>query len=87
MLTQAGHRERDVRGATTASDVEVIDEERQSQFVELVDDERVGEATREGHQMIGRDRSGDSDPHGYSNESRQAAPARHRRHPTRRYRT
>ena len=42
---------------------QVVDEEGQRDLVELLDDERVGEAAREGHQVVGGDGSGDGDPH------------------------
>ena len=40
---------------------QVVDEEGQRDLVQLLDDERVGEAAREGHQVVGGDGAGDSD--------------------------
>src|SRR5699024_8357910 len=40
-----------------------VREEAHGYLVELVDDERVGEATREGHEAVGGDGSGDGDGH------------------------
>ena len=40
---------------------QVVREEGQRDLVELLDDERVGEPAREGHQVVGGDGSGDGD--------------------------
>src|SRR5690606_20877641 len=61
---QAGHAETDVRGDAAAPDLQVVDEEGQRHPVHLVGHELVAEPTGEGHQMIGRDRTGYGDAHG-----------------------
>ena len=61
---QTAHAERDVGGDTTPTDLEFVDQEGQRDLVQLVGDERVGEPTREGHEVIGRDGPGDEDSHG-----------------------
>ena len=60
---ELGHAERDVGGHPAPADLEVVDQERQRDLVELLDDELVGEPAREGHQVVGRDRTGDGDLH------------------------
>ena len=62
-LTEVGHAEGDVRRDPAAADLELVREEAHRDLVELVDDERVGEATREGHEVVGGDGSGDGDGH------------------------
>ena len=62
-MPELGECERDVGAAPTAADVEVLDQERQRDLVELVGHERVGELAREGHEVIGGDRSGDGEVH------------------------
>ena len=57
-----------------AADLEVVDEEGQGDLVELLDDERVGEPAREGHQVVGGDGAGDGDLH-----ARRTYPAARRR--------
>ena len=47
-----------------AADLQVVGEEGQRDLVELLDDEGVGEAAPEGHQVVGRDGPGDRDLHG-----------------------
>ncbi len=61
---QATESEGHVGGHAASPDLEVVDEERQGDLVELVDDEGVGELPTEGHQMVGRDGSGDQQGHG-----------------------
>src|SRR5205085_2074846 len=58
------HAEGDVRGDPAPPDREVVDEERQRHLVQLVGQELLGEAAREMHQVIGRNRTGDDDLHG-----------------------
>ena len=50
--TQVAQAEADVGGAAAAPDVQVLDQERHRQLVELVDDEGVGEPARERHQVV-----------------------------------
>ena len=56
--------ERDVGRAAAPAHLEVVDQERQRDLVELVDDERVGELAGEGHQVVGGDGTGDDERHG-----------------------
>ena len=60
---QVAEAEADVGGAPAASYLEVLDEEGHRQLVELVDHQAVGELAREGHQVVGRDRSGYEEGH------------------------
>ena len=60
---QVAEAEADVGGAAAAAYLEVLDEERHRQLVELVDHQAVGELAREGHQVVGRDGSGDEEGH------------------------
>src|SRR6202021_3957187 len=53
----------DVPGHAAAPDLQVADEERDRDLVQLLGDQRVGELAAEGQQVIGRDRPGDSYPH------------------------
>jgi hypothetical protein len=55
--------ERDVGRDPAAPHLEVLDQERQRELVELVHDQRVGEAPRERHQVVGGDRTGDEQRH------------------------
>jgi hypothetical protein len=78
-MTEARHAEGDVRGDATTADVQVVDEERHRDLVELVDDERVREPARERHQVVGRDGTGDGDLHGRDPIARPFWPRRSRR--------
>ncbi len=53
----------DVARDPSASDLQAVREEAHGDLVELLDDEGVGEAAPEGHQVVGRDGSGDGDLH------------------------
>ena len=55
--------EADVGRAATPAHLQVLDEEGHRQLVELVDDQAVGEPAREGHQVVGRDGSGNEEGH------------------------
>src|SRR5206468_5364337 len=55
--------EADVRGHATTADLEVVDQEGQRDFVELVGQQLVGETARETHQVVGRDGSGHNYAH------------------------
>lgn len=61
---ELSHAERDVRADTAPAHVELVDKEGKGDRVQLVRDELVGEAAREGHQMVGGDGAGDCDTHG-----------------------
>ncbi len=60
------HAEGDVRRDAAAADVEGVDQEGQRHGVQLLGDQLVGEPAGEGHQVVGRDRTGDGDTHGVS---------------------
>ena len=60
---EVAQAEADVRRAAAAAYLEVVDQERDRQLVQLVDDEGVGELAREGHQMVGGDRPRDEQRH------------------------
>ncbi|MDQ1020190.1 hypothetical protein QFZ43_006739 [Streptomyces afghaniensis] len=61
---ELSHAERDVRGDAAAADVELVDQERQRDRVQLVRYELVGEAAGEGHEVVVGDGAGDCDAHG-----------------------
>jgi hypothetical protein len=48
-----------VGGDPSAADLEVLDQERHRELVELLDNEGVGELPPEGHQVVGGDGAGD----------------------------
>src|SRR6185437_13167275 len=60
---KAAQTERDVAGHAAAPDLQVADEERYRDLVQLLGDQRVRELAREHHQVVGRDRPGDCNPH------------------------
>ena len=60
---ELGQPERDVAGAATAADLEVVDQERDGELVQLLDDERVGELAAEAHQVVGGDGARDQQRH------------------------
>ena len=70
---QTAEAEGDIGRHSTASDFQRLDEERQRDPVELVGDERVGKATREGHEVIGRDRPRHDEGHAKDPIGRRAA--------------
>ena len=57
------HAERDVGGDPAPAHLQLVDQERQRQPLELITDELVGETAREGHQMVGGDRSRHGNTH------------------------
>jgi hypothetical protein len=63
-LAQAAQPEGDVGGDATAADVQGVHQERQRDLVQLVRHELLDEPAREGHQVVGRDRSGHGNAHG-----------------------
>ena len=58
------HPEADVARDPATADLEGVGEEAHRDLVELVDDEGVGEAPPEGHEVVGGDGPGDGDLHG-----------------------
>ena len=80
-LTEVGHAERDVRGDPAPADLQVRGEERQGDLVELLDDERVGEESVEGHEVVGGDGTGDGDLHSTNLPGIAAPPTPARRRP------
>ena len=60
---QVAQAEADVGGAAAAAHLQVLDQEGHRELVELVDDQAVGEPAREGHQVVGRDGSGNEEGH------------------------
>ena len=67
---QVAEAEADVGRAATAAYLQVLDQERHRQLVELVHHQAVGELAREGHQVVGRDGSGDEEGHDANTTSR-----------------
>src|SRR6185437_13580937 len=53
----------DVAGHAATPDLQVADEERHRDLVQLLGDQGVRERASEHHQVVGRDRPGDSNPH------------------------
>ena len=62
--TQAAEPEGDVGPHSPAPDLQLLDQERQRDLVELPADQGVGEPPLEGHEVVGGDRAGDDDAHG-----------------------
>ena len=63
LQSQHPHAEGDVRRDASAPDLEGIHKKGQGDPIELVRDQRVGKPTREGHEVISGDGSGDDDIH------------------------
>ena len=55
--------EADVGRDAAALDLQVLDQEAERDLVQVLDHQRLGEATREGHQVVHRDGAGDGDLH------------------------
>ena len=64
LVSEGGESEGDVGATTAASDVQVIDQERQRNLVELIGNEGIGEFTLECHEVVGRNRARYCDMHG-----------------------
>ena len=56
---QGSQADADVRGAAAAAYLQVVDQERDRQLVQLLHDQRVGEPAGERHQVVGGDGAGD----------------------------
>ena len=74
-LPEVGHAEGDVGGDAAAADLQVLGQEGERDLVELLDDEGVGEAALEGHQVVGGNGSGDGNAHACNLPSRAGSAA------------
>ena len=60
---ELAHAERDVRRHPAAPQDELVDQERQRDPVQVLREQLLGEPTREVHEVVGRDGTGDGDGH------------------------
>jgi hypothetical protein len=81
--TQTAETERDIGRHPAAPDLQLVDEERQGNLVQLVRDQLIVELAGELHQVIGGDRPGDGYAHGGKTRAVSGTSRRRRRNPTR----